>query len=222
MLRRTKHPNKEIELEHAKSFVDVVFGVLIALPLAETFPQLVSGTITTPSLSSGSSLLLLSATLVFSTFYWLEVRRFIDEQSKFDKAINAGGLSLGRLLGSLIMVALVGIILKFATVEKLPAFLIANLLFWLSDLLANIGSWLRYIRYNPASIKDTHPGAYEWFIYSFKLYKGPFYSSISVACYGLMLVADLRSHGSPRSIFLISLAIFVFTLVRHLILRVYL
>jgi hypothetical protein len=214
-------PNDEIDLEHAKSFIDVVFGVLIALPLTEVFPQYVSDVITKRCLACGESLLLLTAALVFSTFYWLEVRRFIDEQTKFDRAINAGGLSLGRLLGSLMSVSLAATILKFANIDTLRAFLIANLFFWLIDLFGNIGLKYRYKQKDVKAIEKTHPDEYEWYIKNIQPYgKGPFYSSINMVFFGLILAGDYIWHDLEIYQCIIASLIFVFTLFRHLFLRI--
>jgi hypothetical protein len=224
-------PYNEVELEYAKAFVDVVFGVLIALPLTEALPELVNKIITQRSSSDADSLLLLVAALVFSTFYWFELRRFIDDQDKFDKAIKAeqnnpgeprkaGGLPLPKLLGSLIMVALVATTLRFANVTTLRAFVIANLLFWLVDLFGNI--WLK-LQYKPddlASIQDKHPDEYEWYMTNIQPpRKGPPYSGINIAFFGLALVAAIVCRDHP---IYVSLSIFAFTFVRHLFIRPYL
>jgi len=216
-------PNTEIELEYTKSFVDVVFGVLIALPLTEVFPELVRKLITETSLADGESLLLLVATLVFSTFYWFELRRFIDEQDKFDKAIKAeqnkskahkaGGLPVEKLLGSLLMVALVAMILRFANVKTLRAFVLANLLFWLIDLFGNV---LLKVQYEPADVealKSTHPDEYNWYLANIRpRRKGPLYSSINIAFFGLALVVAIICRDHP---IYVSASVFVFTPIRH-------
>ncbi len=212
-------PNKEIELKHAKVFLDLAFGVLIALPLLEILPRLVSGVRTEPSLSSWGSLILLTAVVVFSAFYWVEVRRFIDEQSRLDRAIGAGGISLPRFFGSLIMVALATTILQFTDIKRLRAFLITNLLFWFFDLLGNIGLKLRYKKEDLKSIKHKHPNEYKWYMANIqRWYKGPFYSGINILFFASLLVVDFTLHNLKLQ-FVIVLLVFGFTLFRHLYLR---
>ena len=210
---------KQIELEHAKTFVDVLFGVLIALPLTEEFPQLAINVIASPSLSSGGSLLLLAAALVFSTFYWLEVRRFVDEQSVFDRAYRGSiGLSLGRLFGGLIMVALVAAILKFANVDKFRPFLITNLLFWVADSLGNIGLKLKYRHANVKSINEDSD-EYKWYAVHIRSYKYILYSILNVVFFGLVLAGDYIMPDRDDYRFIVTASVFVITLVRHLFWR---
>jgi hypothetical protein len=212
--------NDEIELAHAKSFTDVVFGVLIALPLTEVLPRLVADLVTKRSLSSGESLLLLSASLVFSTFYWLEVRRFIDKQNRFHNALGIGGLSFGRLMASLIMAALVAAILKFANIRTLRAFLEANLLFWLIDLFGNIALKRKYKKLNIEAIKTEYEEEHKWYLDNFhKWYKGPFYSGISVVFFSIALGIAYIFRNGVNYQFVIASLIFAFTLIRHLGLR---
>ena len=218
-LTLNRMPNKEIELKHAKVFLDLAFGVLIALPLFEILPRSVSGIRTEPSLSSWGSLLLLTAVVVFSAFYWVEVRRFIDEQSRFDRAIGAGGISLPKFLGSLIMVALATTSLQFTDIRRLRAFLITTLLFWFFDLFGNIGLKLRYKQEDVKSIEHKHPKEYEWYMTNIRpWYKGPFYSGINIGFFGSVLVVVYISHDLKIQ-FMIASLVFGFTLFRQLYLR---
>jgi hypothetical protein len=211
--------NKQMELEHAKTFVDVLFGVLIALPLTEVLPPSVSNMIVSPSLSSAISILLLAAALSFSTFYWLEVRRFIDEQSKFDQAIRGtSGLSRGRLFGGLIMVALVAAILKFAKGDTFQPFLITNLLFWLADFFGNVGLKRKYQQTSLDSI-NRNSDEYEWYTTHIGSYKYILYSILNVAFFGLVLVLNYALPAQEVYRFIVASLVFVFTLFRHLFWR---
>jgi hypothetical protein len=212
-------PNKGIELKHAKVFLDLAFGVLIALPLLETLPRLVGAVRAEPSLSSWGSLLLLTTVVVFSAFYWVEVRHFIDEQSGFNSAVGADGISLPRFLGCLVMVALATSSLQFTDIKRLRAFLITNLLFWFFDLLGNIGLKVRYKQKDVKSIEHNHPQQYHWYMANIRpWYKGPFYSGINIAFFGLVLAVDYFWHDL-RIQFMIASLVCGFTLFRHLYLR---
>jgi hypothetical protein len=210
---------KEIELKHAKVFLDLAFGVLIALSLVEILPRLVGDVRAESSLSSWGSLILLTAVLVFTAFYWVEVRRFIDDQSRLDNAIGADGISLSKFLGCLLMVTLATSILQFTDLRRLRAFLITSLLFWFFDLFGNIGLKLRYKPGKVKSIEYTHRKEFDWYKRNISpWYKGPFYSGINIAFFGSVLLIDYISNGLKTQ-FIIASLVFGFTLLRHLYLR---
>src|SRR6267154_6589477 len=104
-----------LETEHAKVFLDVVFGVVIALPMAQ-LPQLVHALAFGPSHAVlWTPVLLLTSAILFCAFYWLEVRRFIEEQIRFNDAVmklhsrslELINFSVLRLVGSLFAIMLV-------------------------------------------------------------------------------------------------------------------
>ncbi|HEX8139089.1 MAG TPA: hypothetical protein VF544_16090 [Pyrinomonadaceae bacterium] len=143
-----------IELDHAKSFLDIVLGVIISLPL----PGLVRMTFNlvavlyrrpldqTALYHTMTPFLLTTSALVMITFYWLEVRQSIDRQVSFNKklATTEGtpgeGVHLGRsrLLGAILMITTLAAILEFARSYEFRPFLLASLLFWILDML---GDW---------------------------------------------------------------------------------
>lgn len=113
--------------EHAKVFLDVVFGVVIALPMAQ-LPPLVQGLALAPSHAAlWTPVLLLTSAILFCAFYWLEVRRFIEEQIRFNEAVmklhnrslELINFSLVRLVGSLFAIMLVAAMLKYAELNPL-------------------------------------------------------------------------------------------------------
>jgi hypothetical protein len=212
-------PNKEIDLKHAKVFLDLAFGVLITFSLVEILPRLLGDVRAGSSLSSWGSLFLFTAVLVFNAFYWVEVRRFIDDQSRLDTAIGAGGMSLSKFLGSLIMVALATSVLQFTDLRRLRAFLITTLLFWFFDLFGNIGLKLQYKQKKVKSIERTHRKEFDWYKSNIHpWYKGPFYSGINIAFFGSVLLVDYISHDLKTQ-FIIASSVLGFTLLRHLYLR---
>ena len=185
----------------------------------EILPRLVGDVRAGSSLSSWGSLILLTAVLVFTAFYWVEVRRLIDDQSRLDKAIGAGGISLSKFLSCLIMVALATSILQFTDIRRLRAFLITTLLFWLFDLFGNIGLKLRYKLGKVKFIERTHPKEFDWYKRNISpWYKGPFYSGINIVFFGSLLLFDYISHGLKTQFIIASLAL-CFTLPRHLYFR---
>jgi hypothetical protein len=141
-----------LETEHAKVFLDVVFGVVIALPMAQ-LPQLVQGLALAPSHAAlWTPVLLLTSAILFCAFYWLEVRRFIEEQIRFNEAVmklhnrslELINFSLVRLVGSLFAIMLVAAMLKYAELNLFEAFLISSAIFWLLDFGGNVEGHLLY------------------------------------------------------------------------------
>jgi len=117
-------------------------------------------------------------------------------------------------------VALVATILKFANIDTLIAFLIANLLFWLIDLLGNILGKLSYRRLDLESIKHQHPEVYRWVNKEIRQwYKGPFYSCVNLIFFGLALLGALAFGDRKAAQMTVAALVFLFTLVRHLFLR---
>jgi hypothetical protein len=78
--------DESLDLEHIETLLDTVFGVVIALPLLD-LPDLVRSFTKKPTIAALTSCLLLAGALLFSTFYWLEVRHFIAEQERFDPVV---------------------------------------------------------------------------------------------------------------------------------------
>lgn len=140
-----------LETEHAKVFLDVVFGVIIALPMA-VLPILVHSWAIAPAKDSLIPVLLLTSAIAFCAFYWLEVRRFIEEQRTFNDFIkNLPGQSwdlvnftITRLVGSLAAIILVAAILKYAELNYFDAFLISSAIFWGLDFLGNVEGQMTY------------------------------------------------------------------------------
>lgn len=142
-----------IELEHAKSFLDIILGVIITVPLPELVRRafnLAAVLIRRPLDQTAVyltivPLLLTTSTLILITFYWLEVRQFIDRQIGFNKKLattedtSGEGVHLGRsrLLGAIILITVLVAILEFARSYEFRLFLLANFLFWIFDLAGN-------------------------------------------------------------------------------------
>ena len=163
-----------LEIGHAETLLDVVFGVIIALPLIE-LPKLVTIGFDTPSAENVGTVVLATAALVFCVFYWLEVRHFLAEQQQFDEAIRraSGGFDAGVplplgtfVLGSLFMMTLAIGILSFATIASFRAFLATNILFWMSDLAGTTQLKRLYKPYQLTidAVRKDEPGTHGWFV----------------------------------------------------------
>ena len=222
---------KEIlETEHAKVFLDVVFGVIIALPMAE-LPRLVHAWALTPSKRLLTPVLLLASAIAFCAFYWLEVRRFIQEQWEFNEAVKKltdqspepVTFSGARLVGSLVAIILVAAILKYAELNFFQAFLTASAIFWGLDFLGNIEGNKIYQRHKDSfdQVRKAYP--------QLKTYVGRFGTFFfwadglfSGAVFLVLLLVDkaLNVAGEPESYrFWTSSGIMAFTLFRHLFWR---
>lgn len=212
---------KNTELEHAKSLIDVVFGVLIALPLTEVLPPLVNDVIVVPQkISLWVSLFLLISALVFTAFYWVEVRRFINWQIKIDNIIGENlGLSLSRFVGSLIMFGLVAATLKFANDDRFRPFVIANILFWAFDFVGNIEFKKRYRRENIAKLLENLPKnveEYDWLTGRNQGKRFIKYSIVNMLFFGLILVCSYIFLSVTFFKFVAATLILFLTLYRHL------
>jgi hypothetical protein len=120
-------------------------------------------------------LLLLLSALIFSAFYWLEVRHFMNAQKNFNEAISDAGRALDDavplplatfLLGVLLMMTLATGILKFADEGLFRAFVLANLLFWLCDLGGTIILKRSYVRFEKEirKVMEEHRADHAWFV----------------------------------------------------------
>jgi hypothetical protein len=216
-----------LQRDHAKTFSDVVFGVIIGLPMAG-FPSVVHELITAPSLSSLTRVVLLASALIFSSFYWLELRRFIDEQKNFNDAINSAregievvSFTMARFAGSLIIVVFAAAILKFAELNLFRSFLIANMLFWTLDFFGNI-ELKRVYRvhrsYINVVLKDDLD-RYSWFNGHLGTSFFYLYASVNAILFFILFVLDHVLNGSERYRLGASLIVFALTLFRHLVWR---
>ena len=138
---------KALDFDQVKIFLEVVFGVVIALPLlnipdllinvANAYHQLggyssIREIWISELLIPVTSLILLSSALIFSSFYWLELIEFIGYQQKFNLAMDAYNkcsttttkvelvyITEWFFLGGLLMTALMATTLIFADIAKI-------------------------------------------------------------------------------------------------------
>lgn len=212
---------KNSELEHAKSLIDVVFGVLIALPLTEVLPPLANDIIVIPRLPLWTSLFLLISALLFTIFYWIEVRRFIDKQIKIDNLIGENvGLPVLRFLGSIVMFGFVAAALKFANDDRFRPFVIANFLIWIFDLLGNIKLRKQYTKERIDKLKpdaqQTPSEEYMWLNHRISSKKFIIYSFVNALFFGLVLASSYIILVTAAYKFVTALLILSLTLFRHL------
>lgn len=216
------------EVESAKVLLDVIFGVIIGLPLSN-FPELLNEFGLTPSLPALTKILLLSSALTFCAFYWLEVRHFIEEQKNFNEAVSKlsgkrlEGIeySVGRLLWSLITIVLAAAILKFAEKNIFRSFLTANALFWLLDFLSNVWGNVIYKAQKDKFDIVRRSKPYEHSSYIRRFGTSFFYLDgvVSVLLFVALLLLDYVLDGPVKYRACASIAIIILTLTRHLIWR---
>ena len=225
-----KPGRRTLDLDNASVLLDVVFGVVIGLALIE-LPPVIADAVETRSYSSSTSALLLSSALVFSAFYWIEVKQFIYRQERFNEAIQDAEaierdevpLDLALfLLGSLIMMTLATGTLVFAAKGAFQAFLIANALFWICDLFGSVGLKASYRHFREAieseRIQRIHD--YDWF--DGHIVSGFFYvyGAVNFSFYVLLVLGDLLIGGLLYRL-LVAIAVLAFTAFRHLVWRAF-
>ena len=221
-------PRHVLQLDHAKTFSDVIFGVIIGLPLAG-FPAIVNELIMSPSSLAWTRAILLASAIIFCSFYWLELRRFIDEQKAFNDAIDeleprADGIvsfTMTRFAGSLVIVIFAAATLKFAELNFFRAFLVANMLFWLLDLFGNIELNRVYRLHHNSMDKllNQHPNTYEWFRGHLGTFFFYVYGLVNVAFFLSLLMMDNLFGRSARYRVIAATAVLAATLFRHLLWR---
>jgi hypothetical protein len=213
------------EIGHAQVLLDVIFGVIVALPLIEV-PKVAVRLITVPDFAIGATFFLSLAALLFSSFYWLEVRHFLSEQERFNNAVRrdasipSDGVPLPLatyLVGSLIMMTLAAGILAFANYEGYRTFLLLNVLFWLADLYGTAS--LKHI-YGPYSavlntIRQQQPHAYDWFVGHVATPYFYFYGLVNTMTFAVLLLIDDVVRVTPSRRFLASATVLALTVVRH-------
>lgn len=218
---------RTFEIGHAQVLLDVIFGVIIALPLIEV-PKTAKTAFTNPSelAASWGDLLLSTAALIFASFYWLEVRHFLAEQDRFnlaikqDEAIPSDGVPLPLstyLVGSLIMMTLAAGILAFANTAEYQTFLILNILFWLADAYGTASLKKNYLPFEHliTAARQRHPHAYDWFVGHIE---SPFfylYAIGNAAFFGLLFLLDKLTNGVVVTRSIGALAIMGYTMFRH-------
>jgi hypothetical protein len=234
-------PRRGLSIEHTKAFLDVVLGVVIALPLA-ALPSIVIKVISAYEQGRLIALLMLIPALIFSAFYWLEARRFIEDEMRCKNALKAvlekspehaklitehklmtETLTLERFGGSVIVISLVAAILKFAEEGLFRPFVVANLIFWMLDFLNNIiGNrkkrwWGKFVDSFPPAMNEERG----WYRAHYQSYNFFDYSIVNAFFFLALLQLDYvvnRSHSYRVGA---SIFILIFTIIRHLFWRVH-
>jgi hypothetical protein len=220
---------ESLEFVHTETLLDVVFGVVIGLALTK-LPGHVRATMTDPRPEVACPLLLLLSALIFSAFYWLEVRHFMNAQKNFNEAISDAGRALDDavplplatfLLGVLLMMTLATGILKFADEGLFRAFVLANLLFWLCDLGGTIILKRSYVRFEKEirKVMEEHRADHAWFVGHIVSRFFYLYSGGNALIFAVFLAADHWTDGSI--VFRVATAggLVAVTLLRHLLWR---
>ena len=131
-----------INSKYALTLIDVIFGVVIAIPLL-TLPEIILAFIHAPSNQVATQILLLVSSLLFCSFYWIEMHEFLATQDRLNDFLNLEenqGITPKQsrvFLGGIIMISSLAAILKFATYGSIQTFLVANIIFWVIDILGS-------------------------------------------------------------------------------------
>lgn len=160
-----------INTKYAFVLIDVVFGVIIAIPLI-SLPENILRVISEPlDPVEIQILLLLISSLLFCACYWLELHGFLSGQERLNKCLNINEVNditpkQSRVfLGAVIMITSLAAIINYATLKSIEAFLVANIIFWVFDMLGSREVKKNYKPYRNRiiEIKETNPVVYEWY-----------------------------------------------------------
>lgn len=215
-----------LNLNHTEALLDVVFGVIVAIPLIK-LPMHIHKLLVDLSYNSIVNVLLLLSALVFSAFYWLEVRHFLKEQKRFNDALgfSRGALADGVpvplamfLLGSLSMMALASGILSFASAGRFKSFLTASVLYWMIDCLGTLSLKKTYKPFTAEilSKKKKSRSEYDWFSGHITSNYFYLYGIGNVVFFASLLHLDEMFNEAMIYRVTASFVIFIFTLFRHL------
>ncbi len=218
-----------VELRHIETLLDVVFGVIIALPLLE-LPEMIREFLRNISALTAIPPLLLVAALIFTVFYWLEVRHFIAEQERFNQAIAhqpedpGEGVPLSRaafVLGGLFMMMLGASALVFAKDGRIRYYLAANLAFWLCDLVGTFLLHRTYIPFRKAieRVKREQWLEHRWFWGHISSRFYYYYGFSNALVFSIVLAGDYVAHASALYRAIMSLLLVIIVLLRHLVWR---
>jgi hypothetical protein len=212
------------QFEHAETLLDVVFGVVIALPLVD-LPAKTLGTLQRPSLDAVCTLILIVSSLCFCTFYWLEVRHFVEEQVRFDAALVASDGSGGRierplasfLLGGLAMMAVATATLQFSSAATLRPFYIANILFWAFDFIGALALQRLYRPFKDAAerLRASHWEERVWYWGHLQSEYFRVYGLVNGLFFASLLLFDVLTGASQRGRVLASILVLAATVFRH-------
>lgn len=213
------------EVAHAQVLLDVIFGVIIALPLIEV-PKVAVTLLTAPDFATGTTFFLTVAALIFASFYWLEVRHFLSEQERFndavrrDESIPSDGVPLPLatyLVGSLIMMTLAAGILAFANYKAYRTFLLLNILFWLADLYGTASLKHIYRGYAVVigTVRHQQPHVYDWFVGHIVTPYFYFYGVANALVFAGLLLADQTTGDTPLWRCLGATIVLAITVFRH-------
>lgn len=217
-----------LEFQHAKVFLDIVFGVIIGIAMSG-FPVLIHNVALAPSSESMTRILLVTSALSFCAFYWLEVRVFLSEEVAFNRAVreicgehaNLVPLTLERYVGSLIIIVIVAAMVRFAESNFFRSFLIANILFWAIDFLGNVEGNKLYKLHRSVfdAVREKRPDEHRPFIGRFGTLFFWWDGLATILVLTVLFVLDYLAHGSWRYRGLASAVILVLTLFRHIVWR---
>jgi hypothetical protein len=210
------------EVEHAQALLDVVVGVVIAIPLSSLPVIFESWTASAGKPHARRSemvkAILLAASLIFLTYYWLETRQFVDDQKQFAKDLRPSEIELPvRLIvgGGLLMILGASCIIAWSCYEKFRLFLVVNAAFWTCDFGGSVILRHAYLRY--AAQANRTSAAYGWYRSHIEDPFFMYYGLANVAIFLILLLIDRLASGNIRVRIWIAAAILAVTVVRHVV-----
>ena len=161
--------------KHTFSLVDIVFGVIIAMPLFKV-PNEILIVCNEFNYEGVTTILLQISSLLFCSFYWLGMHEYLIAQERFDKVIgesNEDEISLMQILdfmGGILLIGVLVLILVYSRYDYIKGFLIVNMLFWLCDIAGSTFIKLHYRQYTDkiSYVQERFPKEFKWYNRSVK------------------------------------------------------
>jgi hypothetical protein len=190
-----------VRIAEAQVMLDVVFGVVVALPLIEV-PKMVVALVSTPGMAGAASLVLQVGALLFCARNWLETRDFFERQTRFHEAAARFGTPMEARLPlplMLLVPALAAGILTHASYDAFRAFLVMNAIFWVMDTVGAVWLQRSYGRFGGIvhRVRELDEEAHRWYA---SFVAGTVYLWWALACLGLfaaLLAIDVAAGPSP-------------------------
>lgn len=209
--------------QHTLPLIDVILGVIIAIPLLE-IPTDILSLAKDFSLEGITTIFLRISSLVFCFFYWLGMHQFIITQNSFDEAVcetennEITLMQIFNLFGGILMIATVAAIFEYAKFDTIIPFLLANMLFWFLDFMGSffIKNQYRKCSKTISSIEKNNPEEYQWYIRRIKSPVPYVYAAVSfMFFFAALLIYTLLLHQNDLFRVIFGICLFFATFARH-------
>ena len=212
-----------LNLDNSKTLLDVVFGIVIALPLSR-LPEEVLRYYNTKSPDVLIIILLMVSTIVFCAFYWDEVRYFLNNKMSLSEKIERDGIGTTKnntpievfLLG-LVMIAFAAGILYYAEHNHFRAFLWANLAYWVADFIGAL--FIRHSLKPQANKQHQNEEVNSWIEERTESWFIPCYCLLNALVFLTIIILNELLNSAINYRIVVAAFIMIYTLFRHILWR---